>query len=228
MSHSKIKQNIFFGSRNRQSINIPGDSKDVRPDRNREMESGKKILILSANPRGTSRIRLDEEVRDIEEGLRLSKHRDQFEIEARLAVRLRDLRRALLDYEPQIVHFTGHGTEKGLMVVGEAGFAVHISAKALSGLFALFSDQVECVILNACYSAPQAAAINQHIKYVIGMRREIKDKAAIEFAVGFYDALGAGKSIEAAFKFGCNAILQFFPDIPENLIPVLNKGRNDV
>ena len=57
------------------------------------------------------------------------------------------------------------------------------------------------------------------------MRKDIKDKAAIEFAVGFYDALGAGRSVEEAFKFGCNAILQVYPDIPEHLIPVL-KNRN--
>jgi hypothetical protein len=37
----------------------------------------KKILILAANPKQTSRLRLDEEVRDIKEGLRLSQQRDK-------------------------------------------------------------------------------------------------------------------------------------------------------
>jgi hypothetical protein len=186
-------------------------------------EHTKKILILSANPKTTPRLRLDEEVREIEEGLLRSKQRGQFEIKARLAVRLRDIRRALLDHKPQIVHFTGHGKEDGLIVEDEMRLAVPISAKALAGLFELFSSQVECVVLNACYSAQQAAAIKKHIDYVIGMRKEIKDSAAIEFAVGFYDALGAGRSVEEAFKFGCNAILQKFPDLPEHLIPVLKK-----
>ena len=49
-------------------------------------------------------------------------------------------------------------------------------------------------------------AIAHHIDYVIGMDREIGDKAAIEFAVGFYGAIGAGKDYERAFKMGCNAI----------------------
>jgi hypothetical protein len=185
----------------------------------------KRILILSANPNATPRLRLDEEVREIEEGLRRSKLRDQFEITARWTGRIRDIRRAMLDSEPQIIHFTGHGKEDGLLVEDETGFAVRISEKALSGLFELFSSQVECVILSACYSEPQADAISKHIDYVIGMRKDIKDKAAIEFAVGFYDALGAGRSVEEAFKFGCNAILQVYPDILEHLIPVL-KNRN--
>jgi hypothetical protein len=55
------------------------------------------------------------------------------------------------------------------------------------------------------------------------MRKEIEDKAAIEFAIGFYDALGAGRTIEDAFKFGTNAILQKFQDFSEHLIPVLKK-----
>ncbi|MGD2087148.1 MAG: CHAT domain-containing protein [Candidatus Aminicenantes bacterium] len=183
----------------------------------------KRILILASNPKATPQLRLDEEIREIDEGLRRSKHRDQFNIQAKCALRLRDLRRAILDYEPHIVHFTGHGNEDGLLVEDELGMAVRISTKALAGLFDLFSDQVECVLLSACYSAPQSAAIGKHINYVIGMRREIKDKAVIEFAVGFYDALGAGKSVEEAFKFGCNAILAMFPDLSEHLIPVLRK-----
>jgi hypothetical protein len=195
-----------------------GDSPQIKPKR-------KKILILAANPMDTTRLRLDEEIREIEQGLKLAKQRDQFEIKPILAVRLRDLRRALLDYEPQIVHFTGHGNKEGLLVEDEGGMAKRVSAKALSGLFELFSDKIECVILSACLSAPQANAISKHINYVIGMKEEIDDKAAIEFAVGFYDALGAGRSVEDAFKFGRVAILQKFPDLSEHLIPVLKKRK---
>ena len=51
------------------------------------------------------------------------------------------------------------------------------------------------------------------------MSRAIGDKAAIEFSVGFYDALVAGKDIEVAFKFGCNALQ--LENIPESLTPIL-------
>ncbi len=182
----------------------------------------KKILILSANPIGTTRLRLDKEVRDIKEGLLRSKYRDQFEVEQRLALRIRDLRRALLDHEPQILHFTGHGKSEGLLVEDKLGLPTLVPARALTGLFKLYSNQIECVILSACYSDHQARAINKHIRYVIGMPGEIKDKAAIEFAVGFYDALGAGKPVEEAFEFGCNAIQQYWPEIPEHIYPRLH------
>jgi hypothetical protein len=184
-------------------------------------EYTKKILILSANPQDTQRLRLEREIREIEEGLKLSKYRKSFIINQQWAVRFRDIRRALLEYEPQIIHFCGHGKDEGIIVEGEDGNAVLAPPNAIAELFALFEEQIECVLLNACYSSKQADAIIQHINYVIGMDSAITDKAAIEFALGFYDALGAGKPIEVAFKFGCNAIN--LHKLPGNYVPVLKK-----
>ncbi len=180
------------------------------------------ILILSANPKDTARLRLDEEIHEIEEGLCRSKYRNHFHIQSKWSTSLRDLRRAILDHNPQIVHFCGHGEEEGLMVEDENGNAIIAPSEALTGLFKLFRNHIKCVVLNVCYSESQAEAINQYIPYVVGMSQGIQDKAAIEFAVGFYDALGAKKSIEEAFEFGCNAIqLRNFPDY---LTPILKKS----
>lgn len=182
----------------------------------------KKILILAANPKRTSRLRLDEEVREIADGLKRAQKRDQFILEQRWAVRPRDIQRAMLDISPQLVHFSGHGTgDEGLMFEDETGAAQLVDGEALAGLFALFT-QVECVVLNGCYSKFQADAIAEHIPYVIGMNQAIGDKAAIEFAVGFYDGLGAGYSVEFAYNLGCNAIR--LAGITEYLTPVLNKS----
>ncbi|MBW4571668.1 MAG: AAA-like domain-containing protein [Tolypothrix carrinoi HA7290-LM1] len=179
----------------------------------------KKILILTANPKNTDRLRLDEELREIQAGLERAKKREQFEIITRWAVRPDDLRRTLLDCDPQIVHFSGHGSgNQGLALENDTGQAKLISAESLSRLFKLFKG-IECVLLNACYSKVQAEAIHQHIDYVIGMSQAIGDKAAREFAIGFYDGLGAGRSIEDAYEFGCNAIE--LEGIPESEIPVL-------
>jgi hypothetical protein len=77
-----------------------------------------------------------------------------------------------------------------------------VSTEALSGLFELFKNTVRCVVLNSCYSEPQARAIRRHIPYVIGMRSYIPDPAAVAFSTGFYKALGAGKDIPFAFDMG--------------------------
>ncbi|MBW4528496.1 MAG: CHAT domain-containing protein [Phormidium tanganyikae FI6-MK23] len=182
------------------------------------------ILILAANPQQGTRLRLDEEVREIDQGLRLAKQREKFVLEQRWAVRPVDVRRAMLDSQPQIVHFTGHGTAtNGLVFEDTAGAAKPISPGAIAGLFELFADQVQCVVLNACYSEAQAIAIAEHIPYVIGMSDALEERAAITFAVAFYDALGAGRSIEFAYKLGCNAIQM--EGIAGDLVPTLKQGK---
>jgi hypothetical protein len=180
----------------------------------------KTILILSANPRGTESLRLDEEAREIKAGIQRSRHRDRFVIEYQLAARPRDVLRAMLDYKPQIVHFCGHGAgNNGLVLEDDQGKIEIVSSTALAALFELFANHVECVLLNACYSEIQAKAIANHINYVIGMNQAIGDRAAIEFATSFYDALGAGSTVTFAFQFGKNSIQ--FVDIPEEQVPVL-------
>lgn len=167
----------------------------------------RKILILAVNPKGTAQLRLDEEARDIQAALERAQYRDQFQLKSQWAVRSKDLRRSLLEFKPHIIHFCGHGEGyPGLALENEAGSVHLVSTEALSGLFKLFADRIECVLLNACYSEVQAKAIAHHIKYVIGMNQAIHDTAAIAFSEGFYDALGANESIENAFKFGCNAV----------------------
>lgn len=164
-----------------------------------------KILILASNPRKD--LNLNEEIRDLQGVIDRSRQREQFEVEIGLAVRPGDLQGLLLKHDPQIVHFCGHGTgEQGLMLQDPTGQERLVTTDALKNFFELFSDQVECVLLNACYSEVQADAIVEHINYVIGMSQEIRDDAAIAFATGFYGALGYGRSIEQSYKFGCNQI----------------------
>ncbi|MBW4661827.1 MAG: AAA-like domain-containing protein [Drouetiella hepatica Uher 2000/2452] len=182
-----------------------------------------KILILAANPKGTAPLRIDEEVREIEEGLRRSRHRDRFVVKYKSAARPRDVQRAMLDEKPQVVHFCGHGQgEKGLVLEDESGKPKLVSTAALASLFELFAGQVDCVLLNACYSEVQAQAIAQHINSVIGMNQSIGDRAAIEFAVSFYDALGAGEKVGFAFRLGCN-VMQL-QGIAEDQTPILIEG----
>jgi hypothetical protein len=181
----------------------------------------RKILFLASNPTGTGRLRLDKEQREIAEGLKRSNERDRFDLIPIFAVRVIDLRRNLLDHSPRIVHFAGHDGAGGIVVENDQGQPTQVPNDALAGLFELCAGQIECVLLNACYSEVQADAIAKYIPYVIGMNASVSDEAAIEFAIGFYDALGAGKSIESAFGFGCNAIA--LQNLSDDQIPVLKK-----
>jgi CheY-like chemotaxis protein len=185
----------------------------------------KTILILAAHPKNSSRQLLDQEVRDIVEGLQRAQKRDQFILKQQWAVRPRDIQRAMLDTNPQIVHFSGHGIdEAGLFFEDELEQPKWVSSSALAGLFKLFETQIECVVLNGCYSDAQAQAIAQHIPYVIGISQTLSEWVAIEFIVSFYDALEAGRSIEFAYRWGCSIIQ--LSGSTEDSMPVLLKRHN--
>ena len=181
------------------------------------------ILFLAANPKETDRLQLGREASEIETSLRLAKQGNRFRFEHKHAVTDEELRRALLDYEPAIVHFAGHGSHDGLMLEQQNGTENLVSEEAIGQLFALFASCIQCVILNACYTESLAELISQHVPYVIGMKRGIGDRAAIKFATGFYDALGAGRSVEEAFAFGRNAIN--LGKITGTDTPILKKGN---
>lgn len=166
-----------------------------------------KILFLSSNPKDTCRIRLDEEYRSVEDALERSQYRDKIILKSKWAARITDLRRAMLDFLPDIVHFCGHGEgENGIFWEDESGNSKLVTTESLTNFFELFSEQVNCVLLNACYTTSQARSIAYHIDYVIGMSNAVGDESAIEFAVAFYDGVFSGKSIDFSFEIARNAI----------------------
>ena len=168
-----------------------------------------KILLLVALLQD---LRLDKQIREIEEAIKRAIKRDSFEIKIRTAVRQQDIRRAIAEEHPQIVHFCGHGMEDGSLVLeDDGGNHKPVSSEGLAALFKLHSDYVKCVLLNACYSSKPALVISKHINYVIGMNQPIEDRAAIVFAQGFYDGLGYDNInnldvIQRAFDEGMVAI----------------------
>ncbi len=177
---------------------------------NQQTNQRQKILILTAIP--TKNLRLDKQIREIQESIRGAIRRDMFEVDIRTAVRTQDIRRAIAEEKPTIVHFCGHGLEDGsLLLEDDGGNQIAVSPEGLASLFELHKDYVSCVLLNACHSVKSAEAISEHINYVIGMNQKIQDKLAIKFAQGFYDGLGYENSenqnvFQRAFKEGLVAI----------------------
>ena len=179
-----------------------------------------KILILTANPSNTDRLQLPQEIREIETEIERSRFRDQFEIINKGAVRVDDLHRALQQYQPAIVHFSGHGAgENGLVLEDNVGQMKLVPNDALVELFRQYRNTIKCVFLNACYSETQAVAIYQQIDCIIGMNRAIGDKTAIHFAPQFYATLAQGCSFQDAFDSAKN-VLQLDSN-PEATTPIL-------
>lgn len=163
-----------------------------------------KVLFLAANPKDTQPLRLDEEIREIDTAFRQAEYRNRFDIRQHWAVRIIDLQSHLLRHQPNIVHFSGHGsTTSSIVLENVNGQSQPVPPRSLGQLFSVLKDNIRCVVLNACYSEIQAQAIAEHIDCVIGMSSAVSDKAAINFATAFYHALGYGRDVKTAFDLGC-------------------------
>lgn len=182
-----------------------------------------RILFISANPLDSAPLRIGAETRQIREEIGLASARDKFAFTINLAVTTRTLSRAILQEDPSIVHFSGHGEEEGLCLETDSGVTKLVDDKALGFLFSNFANSIRCVILNACYSEKQAKAIAQHIPFVIGMNKDVKDNASLAFSVGFYQALADGSDIEGSYNMGIAAVALAVPG--EENIPILVKKK---
>lgn len=178
------------------------------------------ILFLAASPTDVTKLALDEECRAIRTKIRASDYRDALEFKTEWAVRPDDLLQYLNEHRPHVVHFSGHGSaNEELILHNDAGVAKPVSKAALQALFRTLKDNIRLVVLNACYSKPQAEGIVEVIDCAVGMSKTIGDEAAIVFAGSFYRALGFGLSVQDAFEQGRTALL--LEGIPEDRTPEL-------
>jgi hypothetical protein len=167
-----------------------------------------KVLFFAADPLSADghqpRLQLDREARAIEREVVQARHRDNVQFETRWATRTNDLRRELLRIEPEIVHFSGHGGNRGLVFDAEDRRGPHrVDAPALKEFFSAFRGKIRVVVLNACHSRPQAEAIAEAVGCAIGTPDRIMDEAAISFSAAFYNSIAYGQSVQAAFDQAC-------------------------
>ena len=165
-----------------------------------------RILFLSSNPTTTQRKGIDVELREIEVELKMAKMGDQFELVHQMAVTPRQLQESLVNFEPDIVHFTGTANERGVLLENEAGAAKEVRTEDFAGIFQLMAEKISCVLLNMSHARKQADMIHRFIPCVIGTEDEMSSDSSQAFSVGFYKALAAGKDFDFAFKLGENGI----------------------
>ncbi|WP_376795380.1 CHAT domain-containing protein [Thermogemmatispora sp.] len=167
------------------------------------------VLLVFADPISTSRLRLDEEERQIKHAIERSNYRHRIKVRSCQAATAEDLHRALLEGSYQIVHLSGHGDSGGIFLADERHGYRLVPAAGLAYLFR-GREGLECVVLNSCSSLTSGEALTD-VPFTIVMERPIEDELSIAFARGFYDALGAGKSYKEAYREGCTAIALIRP-----------------
>ena len=165
------------------------------------------VLLAFANAVDSVSLRLGAEHDAIQEAIRRGRCRDGIRITSIQAMTVDALRQAFLERTFHMVHLGGHGTRGGQAIAETAeGGRYPIPAQALADLFRDYAPPLECVTVNECFSAAEAALIGASVPVVIGMKNAIADADGLKFAEGFFDAIGAGRDPEAAYEEGQRAV----------------------
>ena len=177
-----------------------------------------RILVITANPQGENNqaIRLDKEVAEIRQRVKMGTARDRIHIDTLQAATIDNLRVDLLSNNYDIIHFAGHADSNGLELLGPNG----VQNLSFDAFGKMLKDQkaLKCVVINAC-SAMQGIS-TAFAPLVIGMIDDIDDEAALVFAKGFYDAIAAGHNASKAYDVAVTALESedFDPHIAVKLI----------
>jgi CHAT domain len=167
------------------------------------------VLYLTANPDPAHSLRVEAEVRQVQDAVRGSVYRDNISLEYRPAADLDSLINGLNDHRPRIVHFSGHGYSGGIAVdspnVGKTPVKT-VSFELLAKAFSATDAPPEVIVLNACKSVGARKAFLPPAKAIVVMRDSVSDLAATAFAAKFYAAIAAGQSVKSAFVQGKVAV----------------------
>jgi hypothetical protein len=159
------------------------------------------VLFMASNPEDQVQLQLDEEVRSIHEMIIKAKHRDSVKLQSCWAVRPMDILQAINEYEPTIVHFSGHGSDKDeLVLMDNSRNTKLVPIEAITQAMKVANDNLRIVFFNTCFSYNQAKSIVMHVDAAIGMNKSISDDAARVFSAQFYSSISFGLSVEKSFN----------------------------
>lgn len=167
------------------------------------------VLYLTADPDKSNPLRVDAEVRRVQEAIRASEFRDNIGVEYRPAANLETLLNGLNECKPQIIHFSGHGDMDGIAmdnadVGGRADEALSFSL--LAKAVAATDTPPRLVVLNSCESSGARKSLLKAGLIIVSMKTSVSDIAAVAFAPRFYAAIAGGQSVKMAFEQGKVAV----------------------
>ena len=172
-----------------------------------------RILGMVASPSDLPPLDIQREKQRIERATRDLRRRGLVDLKWLPGQAWRDLQRAMRRGPWHVFHFIGHGgfdhnADEGFIALAdEENWTHRLSATQLGRLLADHRS-LRLALLNACegargskrdiFSGTAAILVRRGIPAVLAMQYEITDRAAIEFARAFYEALADEMPVDAA------------------------------
>ena len=173
----------------------------------RNGESRRRFIFVSASPRQEEPLAVDHEFRRIRTALAQAERDGSIEVREESAASYDDLESALREFKPHVLHLSCHADSSGTLLLADlCNESEGIPCDMFEQLMREFSDDLELVVLNACFSEVIAERLPPDIPSSIGMNGEIDDDAAIDFSRTLYSSLAAGEEIPRAFALARNRL----------------------
>ena len=133
--------------------------------------------------------------------IKASELRDSFEVRSRGAVRVDDLFKILNEERPQIVQFSGHGTQaEEILLVDDAGQIETGRQRGAGEPVPSYERQYPRGRLEHLFLAPASGSHRGTHRLAVGNRMKIRGDRAIKFTSAFYRAIGSGRSVKDAVE----------------------------
>lgn len=157
-----------------------------------------RIALLVTNPDSRASLQTGIEARYIDEGIRMESKSGDVDLKIVLAPTLDTLIDTLNSYRPDVIHFSGHGGGRTLVLdnerAGDDGGTVLDFGK-ITRVMNATSARPKLLVLVACDTVDGADEFLSAVPAVVAMADSIDDEAACEFSRRFYRSLSAGATI---------------------------------
>jgi CHAT domain-containing protein len=180
-----------------------------------------RVLVATASPHGHPALDVEAEADAVQEALAPLATRGQAQVKVLHHVQVTTLRSTLREYNPHVLHFSGHGAVGldggALLLEDEAGDAALLSARQLRIMLQRPGADVRLAVLNACLTARgepvEAAAfdaqrrallgvgpalVRARLGAVVAMQFSLSDASARLFARDFYDTVARLEPVDLA------------------------------
>jgi outer membrane protein assembly factor BamD (BamD/ComL family) len=195
-----------------------------------------RILGMIASPDDLPPLDLDREKQRVELALQSLQASRLVELSWLEDQTWRELQRAMRGGPWHIFHFIGHGSfdnnaDEGLVALSDENGLTHRLFATELGRLLSDHHSLRLALLNSCeggrgserdiFSSTASILVRRGLPAVLAMQNEITDRAAIEFARSFYEALTDGLPVDAAVSEARKAISLAVPNSVEWGTPVL-------
>ncbi|NKZ01647.1 effector-associated domain EAD1-containing protein [Nocardiopsis alborubida] len=152
---------------------VPGEGRPFR------------VLVMSANPRGTERCGVERDARAAVDALRPT----GAEIELVLAARSTDLRR-VLEFRPRVLHLACHGEGDNLVFEDLHGEAQHVPARDIARALVHYRDAsgagLHGLVLGSCDGEHLAPHLTAAAEVVVAHKGRLDEPCAVAFSEHLY------------------------------------------